>query len=328
MNIGIIFGGKSFEHEISVITAYQVKKKLEEMYKISMLYVDINGVVWDSTKSLLNDYKIGKPKLKKLNINRLNLNVIVGCMHGENGEDGYAYNFARINNIKYFGTKGFGSSICMDKYKSFNYLTNNGIKMIDTYVYTFNDYLTGKLIENFPVIVKPIYGGSSLGVVVIKNKDELVEGLIEAFTYTDTLVVQPFVEQVVEYNMALTEEDYSVLERINHKSEIFSYQNKYSDSFKLLHQELTNMDKLEEFKTIGRRVYEILSLNGIVRIDFFLIDDEIYVNEINTTPGALSIYLFDDFMEVFNKSLNYVLKENYVKYKLNYSILKNSNINK
>ncbi len=328
MNIGIIFGGKSFEHEISVITAFQVKKKLEEMYKISMLYVDINGVVWDSTKSLLNDYKIGKPKLKKLNINRLNLNVIVGCMHGENGEDGYAYNFARINNIKYFGTKGFGSSICMDKYKSFNYLTNNGIKMIDTYVYTFNDYLTGKLIENFPVIVKPIYGGSSLGVVVIKNKDELVEGLIEAFTYTDTLVVQPFVEQVVEYNMALTEEDYSVLERINHKSEIFSYQNKYSDSFKLLHQELTNMDKLEEFKTIGRRVYEILSLNGIVRIDFFLIDDEIYVNEINTTPGALSIYLFDDFMEVFNKSLNYVLKENYVKYKLNYSILKNSNINK
>lgn len=328
MNIGIIFGGKSFEHEISVITAYQVKKKLEEMYKINMLYVDINGVVWDSTKSLLNDYKIGKPKLKKLNINRLNLNVIVGCMHGENGEDGYAYNFARINNIKYFGTKGFGSSICMDKYKSFNYLTNNGIKMIDTYVYTFNDYLTGNLIEDFPVIVKPIYGGSSLGVVVIKNKDELVEGLIEAFTYTDTLVVQPFVEQVVEYNMALTEEDYSVLERINHKSEIFSYQNKYSDSFKLLHQELTNMDKLEEFKTIGRRVYEILSLNGIVRIDFFLIDDEIYVNEINTTPGALSIYLFDDFMEVFNKSLNYVLKENYVKYKLNYSILKNSNINK
>jgi D-alanine-D-alanine ligase len=328
MNIGIIFGGKSFEHEISVITAYQVKKKLEEMYKISMLYVDINGVVWESTKSLLNDYKIGKPKLKKLNINKLNLNVIVGCMHGENGEDGYAYNFARINNIKYFGTKGFGSSICMDKYKSFNYLTNNGIKMIDTYVYTFNDYLTGKLIENFPVIVKPIYGGSSLGVVVIKNKDELVEGLIEAFTYTDTLVVQPFIEQVVEYNMALTEEDYSVLERINHKSEIFSYQNKYSDSFKLLHQELTNMDKLEEFKTIGRRVYEILSLNGIVRIDFFLIDDEIYVNEINTTPGALSIYLFDDFMEVFNKSLNYVLKENYVKYKLNYSILKNSNINK
>ena len=328
MNIGIIFGGKSFEHEISVITAFQVKKKLEEMYKISMLYVDINGVDWDSTKSLLNDYKIGKPKLKKLNINRLNLNVIVGFMQCENGEDGYAYNFARINNIKYFGTKGFGSSICMDNYKSFNYLSNNGIKMIDTYVYTFNDYLTGKLIENFPVIVKPIYGGSSLGVVVIKNKDELVEGLIEAFTYTDTLVVQPFVEQVVEYNMALTEEDYSVLERINHKSEIFSYQNKYSDSFKLLHQELTNMDKLEEFKTIGRRVYEILSLNGIVRIDFFLIDDEIYVNEINTTPGALSIYLFDDFMEVFNKSLNYVLKENYVKYKLNYSILKNSNINK
>ena len=72
----------------------------------------------------------------------------------------------------------------------------------------------------------------------------------------------------------------------------------------------------------------MLDLNGIVRIDFFVIDNRIYVNEINTTPGALSMYLFDDFIDVFNRSLNYALRDNYVKYVINYSILKNSKINK
>ena len=83
-----------------------------------------------------------------------------------------------------------------------------------------------------------------------------------------------------------------------------------------------------EFKSVARNVYKLLDLSGIVRIDFFLIDGKIYVNEINTTPGALSIYLFDDFIDVFNKSLNYTLREKCVKYNLNYSILKNDNINK
>ena len=328
MNIGIIFGGKSFEHEISIITAFQVKNKLESLYKISMIYVDINGCIFDSSKSLLADFKQGKPKLKKINIKRLNLDILIGCMHGENGEDGYACNFAKIYNIKYFGSDTFGSSICLDKYKTYNYLSNNGIKMIETYIYTYEDYLEGKKIDNFPLIIKPLLGGSSVGIEVIKSKEELTDGLIRAFDYSKKLIIQPYIENLIEYNLALTEEDYSILERINNKSDIFSFENKYQDSFKLMHQELTDVDKLEDFKKIARKVYDILDLSGIVRIDFFVIDNEIYVNEINTTPGALAMYLFDDFIEVFNKSLNYKLREEYVKYNLNYSILKNSNINK
>ena len=129
-------------------------------------------------------------------------------------------------------------------------------------------------------------------------------------------------------SIALSEFDYSNLERINNKSEIFTYENKYTDSFKLLHQEIIDNDRIEEFKDIARKVYIMLDLNGIVRIDFFVIDNRIYVNEINTTPGALSMYLFDDFIDVFNRSLNYALRDNYVKYVINYSILKNSKINK
>ena len=328
MNIGIIFGGKSFEHEISIITAYQLKKKLLEYHNVYMIYVDINGNIYDCSKMNLNNFKNNKLRFNKLKLNKLHLDIIIGAMHGENGEDGYAYNFARINNIKYFGSKGFGSSIALDKYKTYTYLSNNGIKMIPSYIYTYNDYLKGKDIEEYPCIVKPLYGGSSIGIEVIKNNDEAICKLSNAFEFTDKILVQKYYDNIIEYNLALTEFDYSNLERINSKNEIFSFENKYNDSFKLIHQELINDDLYDRFKEIGRKVYELLDLNGIIRIDFFLINNEIYVNEVNTTPGALSMYLFDDFMEVFNKSLNNVLREKNVNYKVNYGILKNSNINK
>ena len=328
MNIGIIFGGKSFEHEISIITAYQVKKKLEEYHNVYMIYVDINGNIYNSSKMSLNDFKENKLKFKRLNLKNMKLDIIVGAMHGENGEDGYAYNFARINNIKYFGSKGFGSSISLDKYKSYNYLSHNGIKMIESKIYTYDDYLYGKDIEEFPCIIKPINGGSSIGIEIINNQEEVIDKLSKVFRYTDKVIIQKYYENISEYNMALTEFDYSNLERINNKDNIFTFENKYNDSFKFMHQELNNDKLYNDFKDVSRKVYELLDLNGIVRIDFFLIDNEIYVNEINTTPGALSMYLFDDFIEVFNKSLKYTLRENNVKINVNYSILKNSNINK
>lgn len=328
MNIGIIFGGKSFEHEISIITAYQLRKKLMLYHRIFMIYVDIEGGVHSCSKMTINDFKERKYKFKKLNIKSLELDVIIGAMHGENGEDGYAYNFARICNVKYFGSKGFGSSICLDKYKTYNFLSKNEINMIPSYVYTYENYLNGDNIEEFPCIVKPLYGGSSIGIEVINNSDEAISKLSSAFEYTDRILVQKYYENVIEYNLALTEDDYSNLEKINNKNEIFSFENKYTDSFKLIHQELVDDELYERFKEISRKVYNLLDLNGIVRIDFFLLDNEIYVNEVNTTPGALSMYLFDDFIEVFNKSLNRELRIKNVKYKVNYGILKNTNINK
>ena len=76
MNIGIIFGGKSFEHEISIITAYQVKSKLNDIYNIAMIYVDINGVIWDASNIKLSDFKQGKNRFKKLNIRKKKLDII------------------------------------------------------------------------------------------------------------------------------------------------------------------------------------------------------------------------------------------------------------
>ena len=147
MNIGILFGGKSFEHSISIITAYQLKNKLQDYHNIFMIYFDINGNVYDCSKLTFKEFKENKKGFKKLNLSKMKLDLIVGAMHGENGEDGLAYNFARINNLPYFGSKGFGSSISLDKYKTYQFLSKNGIDMIDTYLYTYQDYLNGKIIS-------------------------------------------------------------------------------------------------------------------------------------------------------------------------------------
>ena len=314
MNIGILFGGKSFEHSISIITAYQLKKKLQDYHNIFMIYFDINGNVYDCSKLTFKEFKENKKGFKKLNLSKMKLDLIVGAMHGENGEDGLAYNFARINNLPYFGSKGFGSSISLDKYKTYQFLSKNGIDMIDTYLYTYQDYLNGKIIRNYPIIIKTLNGGSSIGVFVIHNEEEFINQISDIFRYGKKVVVQPYYKDIIEYNLALTETDYSNLERINSKDEIFTFENKYTDSFKLLHQQINTDILCEEFKTIARRVYNLLDLNGIVRIDFFVIDNHIFVNEINTTPGALSIGLFNDFISIFNKSLKILLTEEKIEY--------------
>lgn len=328
IKIGILFGGASFENEISIITAFQLKKKLENNYNIHLIYVDLNNKYYDANKMKLNDFKRNNyKKLKKLKIKKLKLDLILGAMHGENGEDGLACSYARINNIKYLGCDLFSSSISIDKYKSYLFLKNNNIKMIDTIIYTYDDYLNNKLIDKFPIIIKPLKGGSSLGINVVNNKFELDNKLNDSFKYSHDLIIQPFYENIKEYNLALNEKSFSKLEMIDKRDEIFSFENKYSDSFKLLHKNIIDDPKYLDFCNIARNVYNLISASGIIRIDFFLIDDVIYVNEINTTPGALAMYLFDDFNKVFKESLDIILTKKNKKYKINNLLLKND-INK
>ena len=81
----LISGGNSVEHEISIITAYQLKKKLLEYHNVYMIYVDINGNIYDCSKMNLNNFKNNKLSFNKLKLNKLHLDIIIGAMHGENG---------------------------------------------------------------------------------------------------------------------------------------------------------------------------------------------------------------------------------------------------
>ena len=178
-----------------------------------------------------------------------------------------------------------------------------------------------------PCIIKPLCGGSSIGISIAKTEEELDSKLNEAFSYSKEVIIEPYYEELLEFNLALNEKNFSQLEEIHKKDEIFSFENKYSDSFKVIHQSIIEHNRYDEFCKIARKVYNLIGAKGIIRLDFFMIDGVIYVNEVNTTPGALAMYLFEDFNQTFSEALKNCLAEEDKKYPNTHFLLKN-NINK
>ena len=309
MKIGILFGGNSLEHEISIVTAFQLKNKLSNEYDIVMLYLDFNNNLYDASSMKVSDFKEAdikglKPTRFELGgIKGIKIDSIIIAMHGENGEDGIAASLCRFYSLSFVGCDIFASSLAMNKYLCYRYLSSLGLKMIPTRFYNYNDYIEGNIKEEYPIIIKPNKGGSSIGICVANNEEELLDALAKVFNLTDEIVVQRFYFDIHEYNLALYENGYSKLEMIMNKSEFFTFENKYNDEFKEYHKMLVT-DRLDEFKAIARDVYNFIAASGIIRIDFFMIDNEIYINEINTIPGALSMYLFDDFISVIKELIN------------------------
>lgn len=333
MKIGILFGGNSLEHEISIISAFQIRKKLESIYDICMIYIDNESNIYDASKAILNDFKYhNKRKFKKTTfaiggLKGCKLDCMILSMHGENGEDGLACALMRFYRIKYVGSDLFPSSLCINKYLTYQYLSSNGIDMIDSYVYTYEDYLKGENILEYPAIVKPLYGGSSIGIYVIKSEGEARDALLKAFEASKELLVQRYYDNIVEYNLAVDSIGESHLEKIVKKDDIFSFDNKYNESFKQMHQVISDEILYEDFKQIGRNIYTLIKAKGIIRIDFFLIDGIIYVNEVNVLPGALAMYLYDNFEATIKKEIELELIKNDKIYNRG-NFLSKSNINK
>lgn len=333
MNLGILFGGNSLEHEISIITAYQTKKRLEKNHNINMIYIDFENNIYNCNKMELNDFKNNNlKKLKKASLVKNGLKgIMLDCMilslHGENSEDGIGAALCRFYHIPYVGSDILASSIALDKYRCYKYLSNNGINMIDSILYTYDDYLNGKKIDVFPCIIKPIYGGSSIGIFICNNELELDEKIVESFKSSDQVIIQRYYDNISEFNLAVYENGVSRLDKIDVKNSFFTFEDKYISEFKQMHKAMCDDSLYSNFKEIGRNVYKLLDASGIIRIDFFMIDNDIYVNEVNIIPGGLAMYLFDDFDRVINECINIaIMKKNNIYKKGNF--LAKSNINK
>lgn len=320
MKIGILFGGNSLEHEISIVTAYSLKKRLEARYDILMLYMDFDNNLFNANKLSFDDFKNNNyKKLKKTyfvngGIKKSKIDCIVISTHGENSEDGICAALCRNYNISYVGSNVLASSISMDKYAAYQYLKSFNINLIDTYKYDYEDYLNDKKTDVFPCIIKPRHGGSSIGINVCRDESEFFVNIIDSLSSEKELIIQPFCENIVEYNMAFYSGGNSKLEKIDHKDEFFSFDNKYNESFKIMHQSIADEKFESRFIEVGRRVYDALGCKGIIRIDFFMLDDEIYVNEINIIPGALAMYLFNDFDSIIDECINTALLDKPYKY--------------
>ncbi len=321
MNIGVIFGGRSVEHDVSIITGLQVINNLDKnKYKIIPIYLDHNNIMYYSKHfTNFDNFKNKKyfksiytlvntiggtylqPITKKFQ-KRKKIDLIFNCTHGFGVEDGTVSALLQFLNIPTTSSKILSSSVTQDKDYTKIILKDINIPVVEYIVVKKNQTNNLKELTNnltYPKIVKPAHLGSSIGINKANNQEELIEKIKHAFIYDEKVIIEPFLENFKEYAVAVYKRKnilhISNCEIINNTNTIFNFNEKYLNHHKTTkHIYLEDKDKLNQIKDYACNSYNKLEMDGIVRFDFIENEQKIYLNEINTIPGAMANYLFEE----------------------------------
>lgn len=357
IRVGVFFGGKSVEHEVSVISGLQAYNSFNrEKYEPIAIYITKeNELYTGETIADIANYKNIPELLKKstrvffmYEQNKLQLiqypvkkfgssvvaeiDVAFPVVHGANVEDGSLQGFLRHYNIPFVGCDVMASAVTMDKYVMKTVLKDNDIPVLDCVTLNVKEYQReeetayARVEERigYPVIIKPVNLGSSVGIKVAKDREGLREALEYAFTFGPKVLVERAIMNLREINCAVLG-DYeqaqaSECEEPISSDEILSYEDKYvagsktgSEGMRTARRELpANLtpEKREEIRQMAVKTFQVLNCNGVSRIDF-MIDrdtDQVYVNEINPIPGSLAFYLWEALGKPYAELLDDMIK--------------------
>ena len=324
MNFLIIFGGSSFEHEISIVSAITLKEKIKK-HNLSFVFVDSNrdfylidkenmkskyfasGEYKNSQKIeiIKGGFRYAKGLLKKYYY--VKFDVAINLIHGRDGEDGKIPAMLEFFGIKAITPNVEASVISYNKLYTKMYAKELGVGVIEYEIIN-----SPKTKFDFPVIVKPARLGSSIGVSIAKTQSELEYAFDVAREFDELILVEPFIEGIDEYNLAgfkAGEFVFSNIEKVE-KNEYLDFEKKYMD-FNRKNIMLSDVDEkiASKIKDAFKKIYNTTFQNALIRCDFFIKDNEVYLNEINPIPGSLANYLFDDFDEVLEKLANNLKSE-------------------
>ena len=322
MNISILFGGSSYEHEISIVSAITMKKVLK---KSNIIYIFVSEdrefylIDTDKINSKLfssGDYK----KSKKLTLKKggffvdgifgskiVDSDVTLNLIHGRDGEDGKIASLMEFYGIPFISPRMEASALSYNKLYTKFLADSLGVKSVEYQYLSSRDERS--LSINYPVIIKPVRLGSSIGVSIVKNESELDYALDVAFEFDSDVIVEPFIEGVKEYNQAGTYTDKWELSIIEepHKEEFLDFEKKYMDfsrDSQVLSADISD-DLSIKIEETFKKIYSSLFGGSIIRCDFFVVDGEVLLNEINPIPGSMANYLFEDFEATLERlSLN------------------------
>ena len=312
MKLSILFGGASFEHEISIVSAITVKEKLSD-FKLSFIFCDgdHNFYLIDSSKMKATTFSKGEHK----NMPQLTLkngafiqksmfgsvehkSVVLNLIHGADGEDGTIASLLDFYSIKYIGPRVDASIFSYDKRYTKYLCAARGVRSVKYETQNVNEHKNMSL--EYPVIIKPASLGSSIGVSVVKEEHNLDYALDSAFEYDDNVIIEPFLVGVKEYNlagyMANSKMHFSIIEEPQ-KDEFLDFEKKYMDfarSEQVLKADISDELALK-LKTAFEKIYRGLFEGALIRCDFFVLNNTVYLNEINPVPGSMANYLFKDF---------------------------------
>ncbi|WP_419234442.1 D-alanine--D-alanine ligase [Aliarcobacter cryaerophilus] len=319
MKIAILFGGLSFEHEISIVSSIAMKDVLQD--DLIYFYVNSKRDIYEIPTNKINSklfssgeykkfdkvylkkggfYKIAGLFKKKQNID---FDVVLNLSHGGDGEDGILSSVLDFYNIPFIAPRTEACVVSSNKFITKGYAKSVGVNVLDYKYFTNKDSVK---VDMFPVILKPVKLGSSIGVSIVKNQEELSYALDVAFEFDDAIIIEPFISGVKEYNLAGTKVNgefiFSIIEEPQ-KAEFLDFDKKYLDFSRTSKAKEVDLgDKLNlEIKESFKNLYNTLFEGSIIRCDFFVIDDKVYLNEINSIPGSMANYLFSDFQDLFTK---------------------------
>lgn len=338
-NILVIFGGKSQEHDISVITGVLTLNALDKSKFVGVpVYIDKDGRWWTGKKlNSIANFKNGTPKgltpvalfcgesalysVKGRVRSLLKVSGAINCTHGRNGEDGTIAGFLKLCNVPLASPDTFCSAMAMDKDVTKLCLKGLGIKCVDSVTVYRKDYYKDRLTvldkldsSGYPLIIKPCSSGSSIGITVARNRVEASAAFDEAFAFDVKALAERYLEGAIDINCAAYSTGKGVVVSECERpfgGEILSFSDKYLGSksggkrqFPAEIEEKT----VSEIKSTTAQIYETFGFSGIVRMDYLIFGDDVYLNEINAVPGSLGYYLFCNKISEFTDLLTDLLQ--------------------
>jgi len=334
-NVGIIFGGKSTEHEVSLQSAKNIVDAInKDKFNVTLIGIDKNGI-WhlnESTHFLLNS---DNPSLISLHQSGRNiafipgkneeqiiefqektlsqLDVIFPIVHGTLGEDGSLQGLLKMVNLPFVGSQVLSSAMCMDKDITKRLLRDAGLN-ITPFIKLAKKNRKNISFEiassqlGCPLFVKPANQGSSVGVNKVTSPEEFEAALEMAFTYDNKVLIEQGIDgREIECAVIGNDEpSASVCGEIELEDSFYSYDTKYiNDKGATVTIPANIPDEIsEKIREISIKAYEVLECTGLARVDVFLTKNgEIFINEINTLPGFTNISMFPKLWEV--SGLNY-----------------------
>ena len=326
MNIAILFGGSSFEHEISIVSAITMKKVLKKS-TLTYIFVDANREFYliDTAKINSKLFSSGEyKKSKQLTLKqggfyidgmfgskKVASDVVLNLIHGRDGEDGKIASMLTFFNIPFISPRLEASALSYNKLYTKFLAQSLGVKTVAYEHLSKTD--ERKITTPLPVIVKPVRLGSSIGVSIVKEASELDYALDVAFEFDNDVIIEPFIEGVKEYNQAgcFTDKwELSIVEEPQ-KEAFLDFEKKYMDFSRDSQVLAADIDESlqSNIQEAFKRIYDPLFMGSIIRCDFFVVDGEVLLNEINPIPGSMANYLFDDFEEMVERLSRHLPKE-------------------
>ncbi len=323
ITIAVLYGGKSSEHDISLMSAKNVVAAIDEKkYRVVLVAIDRDGHWWEGRRRDLQrgaidvhdgrahvvvDYEKSVCVLRKGD-RTTKISAVFPVLHGRNGEDGSLQGLCQMYGVPCVGPSVLGSAVGMDKDVAKRLLRDADLPIADFLVFTRAEKKTityGRVARalGVPFFVKPANAGSSVGVHKVAKQGEFAAALADAFRHDEKILVEQYIDgkevecAVLGSSSALT---VSVPGEIVPTHDFYSYDAKYNDDHgaTMAIPARIPVSTARAVQTMAAKVMETLCCDGMARVDFFVtIKNEIYVNEINTIPGFTAISMYPKLWE-------------------------------